>query len=40
MPTDVPTKFTIDVPGVYVSEEEITAITPSFEAFGPKECTV
>lgn len=39
-PTDVPTKNTLDVVGVYVSETEITAMTPNFENFGPKECTV
>ena len=40
LPTDVPTKFTLDVAGTYVSETEITAVTPNFEQFGPKECTV
>lgn len=35
-----PTKFTLDVAGTYVSETEMTAITPNFEQFGPKECTV
>jgi len=38
--TDVPTKNTLDVTGVFVSETEITAVTPNFEQFGPKECTV
>lgn len=30
----------MDVGGTFVSETEITAVTPNFEAFGPKECTV
>jgi dynein heavy chain len=38
--TDTPTKNTLDVAGTYVSDTEITAITPNFEQFGPKECTV
>jgi len=29
--TDVPTKNTLDVTGVFVSETEITAVTPNFE---------
>lgn len=37
---DAPSKNTLDVTGTYVSETEITAITPNFENFGPKECTV
>lgn len=40
VPTDTPTKNTVDVSGTFVSETEITAMTPSYEAFGPKECTV
>jgi dynein heavy chain len=39
-PTDAPTKNTIDVGGTFVSETELTAITPNFEIHGPKECTV
>jgi dynein heavy chain len=38
--TDVPNKFTLETTGIYVSETECTAITPSFESFGPKECVV
>lgn len=40
IPTDTPTKNTIDVGGTFVSETELTAITPNFEVHGPKECTV
>jgi dynein heavy chain len=39
-PVDAPNKFTVDVNGQFVSETELTAITPSFEQHGPKECTV
>lgn len=39
-PTDVPGKFTLESTGVFVSETELTAITPNFESFGPKECVV
>jgi dynein heavy chain len=39
-PVDTPSKNTLDVTGTFVSETEITAITPNFENFGPKECTV
>jgi dynein heavy chain len=34
---DVPSKMSVEVTGVYVSETEISCITPSFEQFGPKE---
>jgi hypothetical protein len=39
-PTDVAGKNTFDVPGVFVSETEVTAITPNYEAFGPKDAVV
>jgi dynein heavy chain len=39
-PTDTPNKNTIDVSGTFISETEMTAITPNFEVHGPKECTV
>jgi dynein heavy chain len=40
VPVDASTKNTVDVPGTFVSETELTAVTPSFDQFGPKECTV
>ena len=40
MPTDVPTKNAIDVPGQYISETELTCMSPNFELFGPKEAVV
>jgi len=39
-PTDVPGKLTVESAGTFVSETEVTALTPSFENFGPKECVV
>lgn len=37
---DGPGKNTLETTGQFISETEITAITPNFENFGPKECTV
>jgi len=39
-PVDAPSKQTLEVPGTFVSETELTCVTPNFEAFGPKECVV
>lgn len=30
-PVDLPSKFSLDVPGTYISENEIQCVTPSFE---------
>jgi dynein heavy chain len=32
--------MTIEVPGVFTSENELTCVTPNFEQFGPKECVI
>jgi dynein heavy chain len=32
--------MTLEVPGYFVSESELTCITPNFEQFGPKECVM
>jgi dynein heavy chain len=37
---DTITKQTLEVPGVFVSETELTCVTPNFEQFGPKECVM
>jgi dynein heavy chain len=39
-PVDAATKMTLTTQGTYVSETELTCVTPSFEQFGPKECVV
>jgi dynein heavy chain len=39
-PVDSSGKMTLDVVGTFISETEITCMTPNFEQFGPKECTV
>lgn len=39
-PVDAPGKLTLQVPGTFVSETELTCITPNFEQFGPKECVM
>lgn len=39
-PVDVPSKMSVEVPGIYVSETEIHCVTPTFEQFGPKEAIV
>lgn len=39
-PIDNPGKNTLTVPGVYVSETEMSCITPNFEQFGPKQCVM
>lgn len=40
MPTDVPTKNAIDVPGQWISDTEMTCMSPNFDFFGPKEAVV
>jgi hypothetical protein len=39
-PTDVAGKLTVDSAGTFISETEVTALTPSFDAFGAKDCVV
>lgn len=39
-PVDTPTKQTVEVGGQYVSDTELTCVTPSFETFGPRECVI
>ena len=39
-PVDGPTKMTLEVPGTFISETELTCVTPNFEQFGPKECVI
>jgi dynein heavy chain len=39
-PVDAPSKNSIEVSGSYVSDNEITCITPSYEQFGPKDAVV
>ena len=39
-PVDAPGKMSLEVPGTYISETEMSCITPSFESFGPKEAIV
>jgi len=39
-PLDTASKLTIEVPGCFVSENELTCVTPNFENFGPKECVI
>lgn len=39
-PVDGPTKLSIEVPGTFVSETEVSCITPSYEQFGPKDAIV
>jgi dynein heavy chain len=39
-PTDVPSRNSVHVPGVYVSETEMTALSPNFIAHGPREAVV
>jgi dynein heavy chain, axonemal len=43
-PVDTPSKLTLEVPGTFVSETELTCVTPSFEAIGgangAKECVM
>jgi len=43
-PVDAPSKLTLEVPGTFVSETELTCITPSFESVGganvAKECVM
>jgi hypothetical protein len=40
IPTDLPGKNTLEVPGTFVSETEMQCYSPSFETFGPKEAVV
>jgi len=39
-PIDSLSRFSIEVPGQFVSETELTCVTPNFEQFGPKECVM
>jgi len=39
-PVDASGKMTLESTGTFISETEITCMTPNFEQFGPKECTV
>lgn len=39
-PVDAANKNSLEVVGTYVSETEITGLTPNFEQFGPKEAVV
>lgn len=39
-PVDAPGKLTLQVPGTFISETELSCITPNFEQFGPKECVM
>jgi len=39
-PVDNVGKMTIEVPGQFVSENELTCLTPNFEQFGPKEAVL
>lgn len=39
-PVDAPSKMSIEVPGTFVSETEVTCFTPNYESFGPKEAIV
>jgi dynein heavy chain len=39
-PVDAPSKLSVEVVGTYISETEISCVTPSFEQFGPKDATV
>lgn len=39
-PVDQAGKLTLQVPGTFISETELTCITPNFEQFGPKECVM
>jgi len=39
-PVDSFGKMTLDVPGTFVSETELTCVTPDFEQFGPKEAVM
>lgn len=39
-PVDVPSKMSVEATGNFVSETEITCLTPNFDQFGPKEAIV
>lgn len=39
-PVDAPSKLSIEVPGTFISETEVSCITPSYEQFGPKDAIV
>jgi len=39
-PVDGAGKLTLQVPGTFVSETELTCVTPNFEQFGPKGCVM
>lgn len=39
-PVDAPSKMSIEVMGTFISETEVSCITPSYEQFGPKDAIV
>jgi len=39
-PVDAPSKMSIEVIGTFVSETEVTCMTPNYEQFGPKDAIV
>ena len=39
-PVDAPSKLSIEVQGTFISETEVSCVTPSYEQFGPKEAIV
>ena len=40
VPVDAPTKMSIEVMGTFISETEVSCITPSYEQFGPKDAII
>lgn len=39
-PVDAPSKLSIEVAGTFISETEVSCITPSYEQFGPKDAII
>jgi hypothetical protein len=39
-PVDAPSKLSLEVTGTFISETEVSCITPSYEQFGPKDAIV
>jgi dynein heavy chain len=39
-PTDIPNKNSVSVPGNFISENEITALSPNFALHGPRDAVV
>lgn len=37
---DAPTKMSLEVMGTYISDTEVSCVTPSYEQFGPKDAAV